>query len=304
MRILITGATGKFGPLLVKNLLAAGHAVRVLVHSSPCPIPGIESMTGDITRPDDVSRACEGVEAVCHLATVKGDREKFLPVNLGGLFNFLEHLRSRRLSFHLIHLSGDNVLPIYDYEAQGPMDEKTPYLFVDETYGLSKVLEEVMTLQYIKKYDLPVTLLRSSWIMEGKRILTLCDPSKYGMKDYLPPPLKEKLQKKEPFRIVPYDKNNRPLRRSVVDPRDLASAFVKTIGNRKSFGKLYHIAGTAFSYNDLAEYQTNKDGLPIHRVNVPDAHSFEIDTRKSEEIGYTPAYTVFDTVDWALAGNP
>lgn len=301
MRILITGATGKFGPLLAGALRDAGHQVTALIHSQPLAVPGIAQVEGDITREDDVARACSGMQAVCHLATVKGHREKFLDVNLGGLFNLLECMRSLASPPQLIHLSGDNVLPIYDHETAGPLDEAHPYLFVDGTYGLSKILEEVMALQYIRKFDLPVTVLRSSWIMEGQRIATLCDPAKYGMKKYLPAELLAKLESGEAFRIFPTDAAGRPLRRNVIDPRDLAGAFLTVLGEAAACGQLYNIAGPVFSYKDLAEYLSRKDGLPVYEVRVPDAFSFEIDTRKAQSIGFTAAHTVFDTVDWALA---
>ncbi len=303
MRILITGATGKFGPLLAGALRDAGHEVTALVHSEPLAVPGVARVEGDITQADDVERACAGTEAVCHLATVKGHREKFLDVNLGGLFNLLEHLRSLASPPQLIHLSGDNVLPIYDHETDGPLDETHPYLFVDGTYGLSKILEEVMALQYIRKFDLPVTVLRSSWIMEGKRIATLCDPAKYGMKKYLPAELLARLERGEAFRIFPADANGRPLRRNVIDPRDLAGAFLTVLGKAAACGGLYNVAGPVFSYKDLAEYLSGKDGLPLHEVRVPDAFSFEIDTGKAEGIGFRAGRTVFDTADWALSGN-
>ena len=304
MRILITGATGKFGPLLAAALRDAGHQVAALVHSQPLALPGVEQVRGDVTRPEDVKRACAGAGAVCHLATVKGDRQKFLAVNLGGLFNLLEYVRSQAAPPQLIHLSGDNVLPIWDHPTAGALDEAYPYLFVDDTYGLSKILEEVMALQYARKFKLPVTVLRSSWVMEARRIFTLCDPAKYGMKKYLPPELLAKLERKEPFRIVPLDAQGRPLRRNVIDPRDLTRAFLAVLGKPETYGELYNVAGAVFSHADLAAHLSKKDGLPIHEVRVPDAHSFEIDTSKAaQKLGFRPAYTVFDTADWAAGGE-
>jgi nucleoside-diphosphate-sugar epimerase len=306
MKVLITGASGKFGPMLARGLLAAGHEVAALVHSKPTGVPGVREVAGDVTRAEDVARACADAEAICHLATVKGDHERFLAVNLGGLFNVLEHVRSRGSQApHLVHLSGDNVLPIWDYPAPGKLDEESPRLFVDDTYGLSKIIEEVMARQYTAKFALPITVLRSSWIMEGRRIVTLCDPAKYGMKKYLPPELLARLERKEPFRIVPLDRALRPLRRNVTDPRDLVRAFLAALGSPAARGELFNVAGPVFSHRDLAAHLSRKDGLPVHEIPVPDAFSFEMDTSKAaEKLGFKPAYTVFDTADWAAAGNP
>jgi nucleoside-diphosphate-sugar epimerase len=304
MRILITGASGKFGPILARALVAAGHQLTVLVHSKSPGIAGAAEVRGDMTRPEDLARACEGMEAVCHLATVKGDRSRFLEVNLRGLFNLLEHLRAAPERPQLVHLSGDNVLPIWDHPTPGPLAEDYPHLFVDDTYGLSKILEEVMALQYVRKFGLPVTVLRSSWVMEGGRIFTLCDPSKYGMKKYLPPELLGKIERREPFRIVPLDGRGRPLRRNVTDPRDLCRAFLTALGNPAARGELFNIAGPVFSHRDLAEHLSRADGLPVHDVPVPDAHSFEMDTGKAERVlGFRAEHTVFDTADRAAAGQ-
>lgn len=303
MKVLITGATGKFGPYLLQALLGAGHSVRALVRSTLPGLSGVEHFHGDITRADDVRRACEGAEAVCHLATVKGDREKFLPVNLGGLLNLLEGLRQQAPCTPLIHLSGDNVLPIYDYETKGPLNEKSHCLFVDDIYGLSKMLEETLALQYARKYGLNVTLLRGSWIMEGKRIITLCDPAKYGMKRYLDPVLSAKLAAGEAFRIYPVDKYGKSLKRRIADPRDLCAAFLHFL-NRPAPGEIVHIASPAMDYRELAEYLSSKDNLPIHAVAVPGAYSFEISTAKARRLGFDAKFTARDTADWALAGNP
>jgi nucleoside-diphosphate-sugar epimerase len=303
MKILITGASGKFGPLLARGLLDAGHEVSALVHSTPVETPGVVEVRGDITSIDDVARACEGVEAICHLATAKGNREKFLPVNLGGLFNVLEYLRALESPPQLVHLSGDNVHPIYDHPTSGPIGEEYPYLFVDDTYGLSKILEEVMAEQYVRKFDLPITVLRSSWIMEGRRIVTLCDPAKYGMKKYLPPELRAKLERGEKFRIVPLAADGQPLRRNVIDPRDLVRAFLAVLGRTETFGQVYNIAGEVFSHRELAKHLSAADGLAVHEVPVPDAHSFEIDISKAASMGFKPAHSACDTADWALTGG-
>jgi nucleoside-diphosphate-sugar epimerase len=277
--------------------------VRVLTHASLLPFEGADQVRGDITRPEDIASACRDMDAVCHLATVKGDKKMFLPINLGGLHNILEYARESAVKPHIILLSGDNVLPIYDYPSQAPMNESHPYLFVDDNYGLSKILEEVMALLYFQKYGLKLTILRSSWIMEDKRILTLCDPSKYGMKKYLAPDLLLKLDQGARFRIVPAGRDGRPLRRSVVDPRDLARAFTCALTHPKAQGELFNIAGPCFSYRDLAEHLSKKDGLPVHNIDVQDAFSFEIAISKAKTIGFTPQYSAMDTADWALGGN-
>jgi len=71
--VLVTGATGAVGPLVVKVLHDAGYEVRTL---SADPLPdevwpdGVESRIGDVTVPSDVRSAMNGVGYVMHLAAL------------------------------------------------------------------------------------------------------------------------------------------------------------------------------------------------------------------------------------------
>jgi len=70
---LILGGTGFIGRVLVRRLVNSGRRVRVLVRD-PNSVPselrtaGLEVCQGDLSRPDDLTHALEGVPAVIHLA--------------------------------------------------------------------------------------------------------------------------------------------------------------------------------------------------------------------------------------------
>ena len=80
MRILITGGCGFIGRHVARDLLEAGHRVRLLdalldqVHGgTPPDLPeGAEFLKGDLRDPDALARALEGVEGVIHLAAEVG----------------------------------------------------------------------------------------------------------------------------------------------------------------------------------------------------------------------------------------
>jgi GDP-L-fucose synthase len=69
-RVLVTGGSGFVGTAIVEQLLAAGAAVRAVVHSRPARIahPALEVVTADLTRLDDCRRACHGMHDVFHAA--------------------------------------------------------------------------------------------------------------------------------------------------------------------------------------------------------------------------------------------
>ena len=72
MTILVTGATGFVGSVVVRRLLAAGEVVRVLVRpaSDLRNIEGldVEAVRGDLGAPESLGRAVAGCEALFHVA--------------------------------------------------------------------------------------------------------------------------------------------------------------------------------------------------------------------------------------------
>lgn len=81
MTILIVGATGTLGRLTTRQLLNKGHAVRALVRerarAEDLRKAGAEVVTGDLTDPTSLARACKGmvrVFACAHSMLGRGDR--------------------------------------------------------------------------------------------------------------------------------------------------------------------------------------------------------------------------------------
>ena len=74
MKVLVTGATGFTGGHLARHLLAGGDQVRALVRDRAAARDladaGVELVTGDLERREDLDAAVNGVEAVYHVAAL------------------------------------------------------------------------------------------------------------------------------------------------------------------------------------------------------------------------------------------
>ena len=69
MLIALTGATGFIGQHLLHGLPKSGHRVRVLLRRpASTPMPVASAVIGDLARPQNMSAALEGVDAVIHSA--------------------------------------------------------------------------------------------------------------------------------------------------------------------------------------------------------------------------------------------
>jgi uncharacterized protein YbjT (DUF2867 family) len=84
-KILVTGATGTVGSQLVNQLYRAGHQVRALTRNpNKATFPaGVEVFKGDLTAPQTLIPALEGVSAL-HLITFDRGSGGFQPLRSGG----------------------------------------------------------------------------------------------------------------------------------------------------------------------------------------------------------------------------
>jgi len=112
MRVLITGATGHFGPGICRAFLRERFNVRILLHRSR--MRSLEKETevvwGDITDPDSVRRAVEGVDAVVHMAGIvepmtESDPELARRVNVSGTRTIVDAIKERGGGIPLVFIS-------------------------------------------------------------------------------------------------------------------------------------------------------------------------------------------------------
>jgi dihydroflavonol-4-reductase len=129
--VLVTGATGFMGRVLVARLLEEGRAVRVLERRPSDAFDGlpVERVTGDVTRPETLPAACAGAESVFNLAGVLSydakDEARLQAVNVDGLANLLAAARQAGCG-RVVQVSSTAALG-YTEDPARPQDEDSPY---------------------------------------------------------------------------------------------------------------------------------------------------------------------------------
>ncbi|WP_406271259.1 NAD(P)H-binding protein [Streptomyces sp. NBC_00191] len=116
--ILVTGATGTVGRQVVAELLARGHCVRALTRdTAKAEFPaGVEVVRGDLTDPDSLAPALEGVTGL-HLITFGG--AYFAPLETGPrILELAREAGVRRVTV----LHGGGPSPLEDAVRAGELD--------------------------------------------------------------------------------------------------------------------------------------------------------------------------------------
>ena len=143
---LVTGATGLVGGNLVRTLAAHGRRVRVVVRRPTAAfddVPGVEIVLGDVTHPESLVRACDGVERLYHCAALVSMWARLEAdmwrVNVDGTDHVVDACRRAGVR-RLIHCSSVDAIGLP--EGSAPSTEETPWnwdrLGVDNPYARTK----------------------------------------------------------------------------------------------------------------------------------------------------------------------
>jgi len=160
-KILVTGASGFIGKVVVNRLANQNKVVKAFVRKNS-NISGIENdlelCYGDLRNYGEVEKAVSGCKQIIHIAGItKGSLDELNSVNLVGLKNILQAALKHKIE-KVIFLSSIAV-----YGECLDATESSPYNPYND-YGRSKVIAE----EYIKKFNqgnsLPIVTLRPSHV--------------------------------------------------------------------------------------------------------------------------------------------
>lgn len=165
MRVFITGASGFVGRAIVLRLGRDGHDLTALLlpkEAGP-DWSGVRCVRGDITRPETLVNAMDGMDAVIHLAGAVGYGVSWAQcrrLNVEGTNNVIRvavALGVRRF----IHMSS---VSVYGRVSGKRLGEEAPMKKINDPYGDTKIEAEQVVRTFEEKGKLDATVIRPTMI--------------------------------------------------------------------------------------------------------------------------------------------
>jgi nucleoside-diphosphate-sugar epimerase len=167
-RTLITGATGFVGGHVAEAAAARGHVVSTIARpesdTSLLDKLHVTIVRGDLTEPDVIRRAVDGIDVIIHCAAKVGDWgpvEDYRSVNVEALRSLLEACHNKPLR-RFAHLSSLGVYAARDHNGTDE-SEPLPARHMDG-YTQTKVEAEHLALDAHRLHGTPVVVLRPGFI--------------------------------------------------------------------------------------------------------------------------------------------
>ncbi|HET9793082.1 MAG TPA: NAD-dependent epimerase/dehydratase family protein [Thermoanaerobaculia bacterium] len=236
--ILVSGGVGVMGSRLVKDLVAAGHRVRALALPGDrwvSRLSGVDAEIafGDITKPETLAAAFDGVTTVFHLAGVilSNDPSVFARVNTGGTRNMVDAARRAGVR-HFVFVSSTSAID--------PISE----------YARSKAEAEAIVRA---AEPMAWTIVRPTLVYERE-----------GGEEFL-----GFLRSLLKYPVVPFVGSGRA-RKNPVHVDDMGRGLLAIAGNPRSHGKIYNFTGgEEISIRDLARLILRHQGVSKPFLHIP-----------------------------------
>jgi dihydroflavonol-4-reductase len=254
--ILVTGATGHIGNVLIRKLIQKGETVRALVWrgEDTTPIAGldVEQVAGDVLDLDSLKAALKGVEKVFHLAGIisimPGDDSFVRRVNVEGTRNMLAAAQwagVRRLvytsSIHAIRRAPHGV----------PIDESLPF-DLDNPYGAYDRSKAEASLAVQKA------------AAEGLDVVIVCPTGVIGPYDYRRSEMGSVILDAAQGKTSPYVEGAYDF----VDVRDVADGMILAEEKGRK-GESYILSGQRITVRYLLETVREVTGKAFTRIKIP-----------------------------------
>ncbi len=254
-KVLVTGAAGHLGNVLVRELLDHGYEVRAMVlpNEDVAALVGldIEIKLGNVLDPASLERVLKGIDFVFHMAgivsIVPGEEDLVWSVNVEGTRNILKAIKNSNVK-RLVYTSSIHAL---SRQYKGTIDEEVPFDADNPagTYDKTKATASLAVMQSIK---------------EGLDAVIVCPTGVVGPYDFRGSSMGElvnDLTRHHVHMLVEgaYD---------FVDVRDVAAGHRLALEKGKS-GQVYILSGHQIKLFELKEMVQKVVGYTTPTINVP-----------------------------------
>jgi dihydroflavonol-4-reductase len=323
--ILVTGATGHIGNVLVRKLVQSGKKVRAFIlrgeDTHSINDLDVEKLEGDILDPASITAAFSGIESVFHLAGIisimPGKDPILWNVNVEGTRNMIQASRQAGIK-RFVYTSSIHAI------ARAPVGVK-----MDETLGFDP---DNPYGEYDRSKAVASLLVQNA-VKDGLDAVIVCPTGVIGPYDF---------RRSEMGEVIRGAAESRPMMYvdgayDFVDVRDVASGMILAEEKGRA-GESYLLSGYKLTVLDLMEYVRKITGKTFSRIKIPfdlarlvskvspfyyritkskpriTPYSLEVlqsnsdisHAKATRELGYHPRSmyeTISDTITWMLT-NP
>jgi UDP-glucose 4-epimerase len=329
MKVLITGISGRVGANLAVQLIKRGYSVRGLIFPGDPKTEkvrklGVEIVEADMNDAAGIYRACDGCEAIVHLAAQmkqgSSTVQRMVEINALGTLNVLEGAVRASRPVQSILLAGTDQAyhpfvsdrtTFYEDHPQRPID----------IYALSKLMSEQMFYTYLREFNLPIKIMRFGSVIAGDEPLELFYPAwldlyvnqEWTMPGRVPWFGAEKVAAAKaavaqamqtPNGVCAImDEAGNSWGLPFTDVRDTVDGIIKVLESKDAVGQAINLVGPAATpFLRVAQLIAANTTRPYVEVKMPFLWWFNVSNAKARSIlGYQPQYTFEDMLQSALA---
>jgi dihydroflavonol-4-reductase len=254
--IVVTGATGHIGNVLLRELLSRGETVRAMVPSweDRTPLDGleVEIVDGDVREVSSLMRAFEGGDLVYHLAGIvaitAGKKDLLHEVNVEGTRNVVQVCLKRGVR-RLVYTS--SIHAIIEPPPGTVIDESFPF-DPERTIGDYARSKSLATLEVLKGVE------------AGLDAVVVCPTGVIGPYDYAPSEMGQLMLQVARGKLKAYIDGAYDF----VDVRDVAQGLILA-AERGRTGEAYILSGDRIGVRDLMGLIEDATGGKAPSLKVP-----------------------------------
>jgi len=327
-RILTTGATGRLGANVASALTERGCHVRCLVmpqdpQRKKLDDMDVEIVEADLADAEKAQDAVKGIRKVVHMAAIMDEVPEgmsnvdYFDVNTRGTFALMDAAHKHGVE-KFVYTSSTAVYDVLTAK-DVPVREDSPLLPHAE-YGVTKVAAEAALMSMSFMHDLPLVILRPSYIMACDEVLNALGApwnTVFGLKSAREPwcgfhvpdlkgepwgEIERKAAENPELSFIPYGPNGKAWHWHVTDVRDVVHAVMLGLETDEIQRDIFNIAGPRpTDFEEAVRYKCRNLRTSYEEVHTEVTWRLEFDITKARDLlGYAPEYDVIRMIDDAV----